>query len=263
MLTPDPLPPNALPAAELGKGDSLKAFAPSLLCSSLEGVLYGFVLSGTFWVYAQDFVARAPWKSNALDHYLWLWFSLSIPLMLLRLILDRRSGTDLSWPERGSRSAEFILVASSVTFVISSGVAADDPGWALYFSFPALFVGILGISLSRRRKRSALVCGASLALCLSLWSAWPTQVALKLSRSNLEALVKRIEDGQPVNFPQRAGLFIVHRIAVRRGVTCLVTHPGSTGFGGLTPCTNEEARGAFNIWSCYALSEDWQLIFED
>jgi hypothetical protein len=115
--------------------------------------------------------------------------------------------------------------------------------------------------------RQLLLVVTCIAVVFStLAQQWPFRLRFALSRSALESLASRIEQGGTPAKWEIAGLFWVRLAEVReRGgqrYTCLWTDPiGCSGFVRLRP---NQARYDFNLWSEVRLNDDqWQFVVED
>ena len=128
---------------------------------------------------------------------------------------------------------------------------------------PALMLAVVAVGFQTPRKRPLAVSALCVAAVLSLPTAWPARVTVALSRSGLEAAAAEVAAGHTIQGPQRVGLLIVQRSRYRGGVVFLGTAPNPSGWGGFAACRADEVGRRFNLWSSYAVSEDWQLVFED
>jgi hypothetical protein len=96
-----------------------------------------------------------------------------------------------------------------------------------------------------------------------LTSDWPLRLRFALSRSQIEALADRVQNGQAVELPRYAGLFWVRDAeANRAGQPCLWTRLEPGGNTGLIRC-RANTTPQLNLSSSLTLGEGWYLVAED
>jgi hypothetical protein len=119
------------------------------------------------------------------------------------------------------------------------------------------------------KHRNGYYAWISIALCLAcmvsvIVTQWPVRLAFVVSRPSLECLAERIESGQVVVQPQRAGLFLIRSAGIRPGgVVYLWTDPDPGAPIGFVRCSRDQLQTCVNTWFSISMSEEWQLVFAD
>lgn len=89
---------------------------------------------------------------------------------------------------------------------------------------------------------------------------FPLWMSFKASERSLSDLAAKIENGQTLSSPSRAGVFVIRKAGQRRdGSVYLWTDPRSGGPRGFV----YQFNGGYNIWAIKELSDDWHYIAED
>lgn len=112
------------------------------------------------------------------------------------------------------------------------------------------------IQWSLRQLLFAITCVA--LLIGTVLHHWPFRVRFQLSRNAFDELADRHERGQQTSVAEKAGLFVIQKTEIRRGLSCLWIGPEIC----FVRCTPEQARW-FNLWSTEQMNDRWQLIIED
>ena len=85
----------------------------------------------------------------------------------------------------------------------------------------------------RDRRFVALVLASLLIIASVAYTPWPLHVAFAHTRSDFEAIARRLESGEHVAGPIRVGVYTVERAELDEGRACLWTDTnpsGRTGF---------------------------------
>ncbi len=105
----------------------------------------------------------------------------------------------------------------------------------------------------------ALAAGLSASVGLT---DWPLRLAFLASKSQLDRLADRLEQGNAVA-PTWVGTFCIRKAELREDMPCLWISLEPSGFTGLARPVDGIALGKYNDWSDARLSSKWHLIKED
>ena len=139
--------------------------------------------------------------------------------------------------------------------------------WSILFSIPVIVIGSVFVGWQRYTRRSVFTAMVGSLVCLALIASvavwqWPLRVSYGWSRAAFDSLAQRVRAGDPLEMPQRVGLFTVRKAEVSHDdVVCLWIIPNPSGSTGFVQCGRDHVP--FNLWSLVKLDDHWQFISED
>jgi hypothetical protein len=163
----------------------------------------------------------------------------------------------------------YLLLLWAATAIVASSVATDP--------FAMWFLAILGTPLllllsflwparwtiRHPMFRNMVAIPVALAVLISvLWTSWPLRLSYLAARPALRTLADRVEKGEKIQTPCRAGIFTIRK-AERdwHGVVMLWTNTHDGNEFVLTSAEN--VKSGFNVWFTVRLDEDVQFVWED
>ncbi len=134
-------------------------------------------------------------------------------------------------------------------------------------------VALLGIQFRTTRPKGGpwqlslrrLLLNVSVLCCVLsvLTTDWPLRARFELSRTAVDTLADRVQQGEDVALPAYAGLFWVRSAeANRAGQPCLWTRLQPGGNTGLVRC-RANTKPELNLASSLGLGSGWYLVAED
>lgn len=137
--------------------------------------------------------------------------------------------------------------------------------WALVMLLGIKFSGARPAGGHWQMSLRRLLLNMTVVCCVLsvLTTDWPLRARFTLSRTAMDEVADRVQQGKDVQLPAYVGLFWVRAVeANRAGQPCLWTRLQPGGNTGLVRCRGA-AEPALNLASSLGLGEGWYLVAED